>query len=80
MLESGVGRATNVHLATMPNFKLPGDISASNRYYAEDIAEPTFSLNIDDSTLTVPTGPGIGVEVRLDRVEKYRRRYEAFTA
>lgn len=80
MLESGVGRATNVHLATLPNFKLPGDISASNRYYAEDIAEPIFSLNVEDSTLTVPTGPGIGVEVRLDRVEKYRRRYEAFTS
>ncbi|HMQ55221.1 MAG TPA: o-succinylbenzoate synthase, partial [Anaerolineae bacterium] len=78
--ESGVVGATKVHLATLPNFKLPGDLSASNRYYAEDIAEPIFSLNVEDSTLNVPTGPGIGVEVRLDRVEKYRRRYEAFTS
>jgi O-succinylbenzoate synthase len=76
MLETGVGRAANVHLATLPNFVLPGDISASSRYYAEDIAEPPFVLNTEDSTLTVPTGPGIGVEVQLDRVAKYRLRQQ----
>ena len=80
MLESGVGRAANLHLATMPNFVLPGDISATDRYYAEDIAEPTFSLNAEDSTITVSHGPGIGVTVQLDRVEKYRLRYSDFTA
>lgn len=78
MLETGVGRATNVHLATMPNFTLPGDISASARYYAEDIAEPIFELNQADSTLTVPTGPGIGVEVLMDRVKKVRVRHQVF--
>jgi O-succinylbenzoate synthase len=76
MLETGVGRAANVHLATLPNFVLPGDISASSRYYAEDIAEPPFVLNPEDSTLTVPTGPGIGVEVQPDRVAKYRLRHQ----
>ena len=80
MLESGVGRAANLHLATMPNFTLPGDISATERYYTEDIAEPTFHLNHEDSTITVPTGPGLGVTVLPDRVKKYRRRYQAFAA
>jgi O-succinylbenzoate synthase len=79
MLETGVGRATNLHISTMPNFTLPGDISATERYYAEDIAEPVFHLNTEDSTMTVPTGPGIGVEVMLDRVEKYKVNYKNFT-
>lgn len=79
MLETGIGRATNIHLATMPNFTLPGDISATDRYYAEDIAEPPFALNQADSTMTVPEGPGIGVTVMLYRVEKNRLQYELFT-
>src|SRR5512143_3511993 len=62
MLETGIGRAGNVALASLPNFTLPGDISASNRYYTEDIAEPLFVLN-PDSTLSVPTTPGLGVTV-----------------
>lgn len=78
MLETGVGRATNLHLATMPNFVLPGDISATERYYAEDIAEPAFVLNAKDSTITVPTGPGLGVDVRPDRMAKYRQRHQVF--
>lgn len=78
MLETGVGRATNVHLASMPNFILPGDISATERYYAEDIAEPAFHLNTEDSTMTVPTGPGIGVEVLPDRLKKYQARFAEF--
>ena len=80
MLETGVGRATNLHIATMPNFTLPGDISATDRYYAEDIAEPSFHLNAADSTITVPAGPGSGVEVLMDRVEKYRVRQQSFRA
>jgi O-succinylbenzoate synthase len=80
MLETGVGRAANLHLATLPNFTLPGDISATERYYAEDIAEPTFHLNPEDSTITVPTGPGLGVEVVPSRVEKLRVRFQAFNA
>jgi O-succinylbenzoate synthase len=78
MLETGVGRAANLHLATMPNFLLPGDISASDRYYVEDIAEPTFRLNVEDSTITVPAEPGIGVKVLMDRLKKVRLQYQAF--
>ncbi len=78
MLESGVGRATNLHLATMPNFVLPGDISATERYYTEDITRP-FTLNRKDSTITVPTGPGIGVEVMMDRVERARANHKVFS-
>jgi len=78
MLETGVGRAANIHLASMPNFTLPGDISATERYYAEDIAEPAFYLNTEDSTMTVPTGPGIGVEVLTDRVKHFRVRHSHF--
>jgi O-succinylbenzoate synthase len=58
MLETGLGRAANVALAALPNFTLPGDTSASGRYYAQDIVEP-FVLR--DGTLPVPTGPGLGV-------------------
>lgn len=75
MLETNVGRAHNVALASLPDFSLPGDISASARYYAQDIAGPGFSLN-DDSTLSVPDGPGIGVElepgIEWDRSETFR--------
>ncbi len=60
MLETGVGRASNLALASLPGFVLPGDISASDRYYQRDITEQRFSLN-SDSTIDVPTGPGLGV-------------------
>jgi len=78
MLETNVGRATNVALATLPNFTLPGDISASARYYAEgkDIAEPNFVLN-SDSTLSVPSGPGLGVRVVPERLAVARLRHLA---
>lgn len=75
MLETGVGRAVNLHLAALPNFRLPADISASARYYREDIAEPTFDLNPDDSTIAVPPGPGNGVTVMPERVTAYRQRH-----
>jgi O-succinylbenzoate synthase len=76
MLETNVGRAANVALATLPNFALPGDISASARYYPEgsDIAEPNFALN-PDSTLAVPTGPGLGVRIVPERLAAARRRH-----
>ena len=69
MLESGIGRAGNVALASLPNFTLPGDISASKRYYKEDIVEPEFDLN-NDGTINVPAKPGIGVEVNMKRLEE----------
>lgn len=67
MLETGIGRAHNVAMATLPDFLLPGDISASDRYYAEDIVDPPFRLTAE-GTLEVPAGPGIGVRVREDRL------------
>lgn len=69
MLESGIGRAGNVALASLSNFTLPGDISASKRYYKEDIVEPEFVVN-PDGTMNVPTGPGIGVAVNMEMLEK----------
>ena len=69
MLEFGIGRATNIALASLEGFCLPNDISATDRYYREDITEP-FTLN-EDGTITVPGRAGIGVEVYEDRLEKY---------
>jgi O-succinylbenzoate synthase len=68
MLESGIGRAANVHLATLPNFSLPGDIAASKRYFDPDLIEPPIEVAAD-GTVAVPTAPGIGVTIRPDRVE-----------
>jgi o-succinylbenzoate synthase len=70
MLETGIGRASNVALASLPGFRLPGDISASARYYHEDVIDPPFVLN-PDSTVSVPTGPGLGVNVRPEVVARY---------
>jgi o-succinylbenzoate synthase len=63
MLETGVGRAANVALAALPGFTLPGDLSASRRFYAQDLTAP---FTLDDGHLTVPTGPGLGVEIDPD--------------
>ncbi len=79
MLETGIGRAGNVALASLPNFKLPGDISASKRYYTEDVVEPAFEVALD-GTMTVPTKPGIGVDVAIDRLEKVTVHREEFRA
>ena len=78
MLESGIGRAGNVALASLPNFTLPGDISASKRYYKEDIVDPAFEVAAD-GTMAVPTGPGIGVNVVVDRLDRVTVRREEFT-
>ena len=67
MLETGLGRAGNVAMAAMPNFTLPGDTSASDRYYHRDITEP-FALV--DGRLNVPQGPGLGVNVDLAYLEE----------
>ncbi len=62
MLETGIGRAANLALASLPNFTLPGDISATDRYYRRDITRERFSLNLD-STVDVPGAPGLGIDV-----------------
>ncbi|MDJ0348151.1 o-succinylbenzoate synthase [Cryobacterium sp. PH29-G1] len=67
MLETGIGRAANVALAALPNFVLPGDTSASNRYFAQDLTAP---FELENGHLRVPTGPGIGVEVLTDVLAK----------
>lgn len=73
MLETGIGRAANIAIASLPGVTLPSDISASNRYYRQDIAEPPFVLN-PDSTINVPTAPGIGVTIITDQLEAYTQR------
>jgi len=69
LLETGVGRAANLAFASLPGVTLPCDISATDRYYDPDITEPPFVL-VENSTIAVPTQPGIGVEVQRDRVEQ----------
>jgi o-succinylbenzoate synthase len=73
MLETGLGRAANVALAALPNFTLPGDTSASGRYYAEDICEPFV---LDDGRLSVPTDPGLGVSPIPDVLARFTTSVE----
>ncbi len=68
MLETGIGRSHNIALSSLPNFSLPGDVSASSRYWTEDIIEPAVSVNAKGE-ITVPTGIGRGFEVRRDRID-----------
>ena len=70
-----IAGAANVAFASLPGVTLPSDISATNRYFDPDITEPPFELN-DDSTLSVPDGLGIGVEVQMDRVEEAKARWD----
>ena len=70
---------SNVAVASLPGFTLPGDISASAKYFAEDIVESPFVLN-GDSTLTVPTAPGLGIVVDARRLEQFTVATETFTA
>lgn len=67
MLETGVGRAANVALASLPNFTFPADISASDRYWARDITQPFV---LEGSTIRVPTGPGLGIDVDTDALDE----------
>jgi O-succinylbenzoate synthase len=75
MLETGIGRAANVALAALPNFRYPGDTSASERYYDQDVTEP-FVLR--DGMLPVPTGPGMGVEPRQEVLQELTTSVETF--
>ncbi len=76
MLESGVGRAYNVALATLPNFRLPGDLSPSRRYWERDIVEPEWTMS-DDGLVPVPIDrPGLGVRIDRDRIEDLTVRSE----
>src|SRR5712675_136565 len=75
MLEAGIGRAHNIALSTLPNFILPGDVTASRRYWHEDIIEPEVTVSAQ-GTIRVPTGPGIGFAPRMDRIEEFTVRKE----
>jgi o-succinylbenzoate synthase len=77
MLESGIGRAHNIHLATLPNFSLPGDIAASERYYEHDLIDPPIRVS-PEGTIAVPSGPGIGVEILPERVQRATARVATF--
>ncbi|MEO5817023.1 MAG: o-succinylbenzoate synthase [Gemmatimonadaceae bacterium] len=68
MLESGIGRAYNVALASLPNFSLPGDLSPSARYWAQDIVSPEWTMD-DEGMVHVPTRAGLGITVDEDRIE-----------
>ena len=74
MLESGIGRAHNIHLASLPNFSLPGDIAASKRYYQPDLIDPPIDI-ATDGTIEVPTGPGIGVNIVRERIDSATLRH-----
>jgi O-succinylbenzoate synthase len=74
MLESGIGRAHNIHLASLPNFSLPGDIAASKRYYQPDLIEPAIDVS-PDGTIAVPQGPGIGVNIVRERIDHATLRH-----
>ena len=75
MLESGIGRAHNIAMSTLAGFTLPGDVSASARYWEEDIIEPPVKVS-SRGTIKVPEAPGIGFAVNLSRIEALTVRKE----
>jgi len=75
MLESGIGRAHNIALSTLPNFSLAGDVAASKRYWEEDLILPEVTVSAQ-GTIRVPTSPGIGFAPRVDRIDKLTVRKE----
>ncbi len=77
MLESGIGRAHNIALSTLAGFTLPGDVSASQRYWTEDIIEPEVTVSAQ-GTIHVPQVAGLGFTPKLDRIEKLTVRKERF--
>jgi o-succinylbenzoate synthase len=79
MLESGVGRAYNVALASLPNFSLPGDLSPSARYWDRDIVTPEWTMDAE-GLVAVPDGPGLGITVDVDRIDNLTRERETLSA
>jgi O-succinylbenzoate synthase len=79
MLESGIGRSHNIALSTLENFTLPGDVSASARYWREDIVEPEITVS-SEGEIAIPDSPGRGYEVRTDLVERLTVRKEQIRA
>jgi O-succinylbenzoate synthase len=79
MLESGVGRAHNIAMSTLPGFTLPGDVSASVRYWEEEVIDPPVTVS-PRGTIAVPERPGIGFDIRHERIERVTVRRESFSA
>jgi O-succinylbenzoate synthase len=79
MLEAGIGRAHNIALSTLENFTLPGDVSASARYWKEDIVEPEITVS-KAGEIAIPDSPGRGYEVKTDLVERLTVRKETIRA
>jgi O-succinylbenzoate synthase len=79
MLETGIGRSHNIALASLPNFSLPGDVSASSRYWSQDIIEPAVTVS-DKGEIVVPTTIGRGFEVQRDRIEALTVRRQTLHA
>ena len=77
MLESGVGRVHNIALSSLPKFVLPGDVSASRRYWKQDIIDPEVRVSTK-GTIRVPTGAGLGYSVNRERIESLTQRQESF--
>ncbi len=80
MLESGIGRAHNVALASLPNFRLPGDLSPSARYWERDIVTPEWTMDAEGMVRVPLAEPGLGVEVNRDRVDNLTVRHESLAA
>jgi o-succinylbenzoate synthase len=78
MLEAGVGRAHNIAMSTLPHFTLPGDVSASQRYWDEDIIEPEVEVT-QQGTIRVPTTPGLGYAVKRNLVDRWTVRKREWT-
>jgi O-succinylbenzoate synthase len=79
MLESGIGRSHNVALSTLPNFKLPGDVSASKRYWKEDIIEPEVAVS-PQGTIAISDKPGRGYDLRPALIEELTVQKEVLRA
>ena len=80
MLESGIGRAYNVALASLPNFSLPGDLSPSARYWAQDIVSPEWTMDAEGMVHVPRSENGIGVRVDVERIESITQRSEVLSA
>ena len=79
MLETGIGRAHNIALSTLPNFSLPGDVSASKRYWKEDIIDPEVTVS-PQGTIAISNQPGTGYQIKTDLIEKLTVRKQTLRA
>jgi O-succinylbenzoate synthase len=79
MLESGIGRAHNIAMSTLENFRLPGDVSASKRYWKEDIIDPEVTVS-PEGDITVPQSPGLGFAIKEELIDRWTVRREEFRA